>query len=219
MFNEDFIIHGGNFNSFSGSAKNPQGKKLDFTSGETAPAKNQSPSFRVNSGFQYLRGEDSFTFSVSSAVINFGDIQAGEPVTRSNKLSVTARSAPGYQVLASEDHEPQISAGGASIPDTTCDDGNCSETTSALWTSPLTYGFGYRCDNLSGTACDEQFKSDDFFKQFSNSSKNESSQTVMSDANPGKTSESEITYKINVPQTQPSGLYQNNILYIAVPNL
>jgi hypothetical protein len=219
MSNDLYKIHGGNFNSISGNAKNNAGKKVSFTSGETAPGQDLGTNFKVNAGFQYIKGKNSFGFSISSSVINFGDLKPGEPITRTNRLTVSTGSSPGYQVIASEDHEPRVSASGPSIPDTTCDNGSCSETTPALWSSLLTYGFGYRCENLTGKDCNSDFLSQDMFKQFANTSKNEQPQQVMSGSSTNNRTESEITYKVNVSQSQPSGLYQNNILYIAIPKL
>jgi hypothetical protein len=218
MSNEDYIIKGGNFNSFSGSAQN-EGTKVTFTSGETAQSEGSNESYKVKAGFQYLKARSAFSFSISSTKISFGEIKPGEPISRTNILTVSTGSAPGYQVLASESHEPRVLPAGASVPDTTCDSGNCSKSTAAAWVSPLTYGFGYRCDNISGQSCEEGFSDTDFYKKFANISKNEDAELVMTGELANDLAQSQITYKINVSQSQPAGIYQNDILYIATPRL
>jgi hypothetical protein len=218
MTNGNFNVQGGNFNSFSGAASNPQGNKVSFTSGETGSEGFTGSNYKIKAGFQNINSSTSFTFSISSTSLNFGDLKPGEPVTRTNLLTISSNSAPGYSVKASENHEPQV-LNGASIPDTTCDNGSCSQTTAAVWSSPLTYGFGYRCDNKLSSGCSPDFSQTDSFRQFSNSSNKEEPVDIMQGIGTKLSHQSQITYKINIPNTQPAGMYQNSILYIAVPSL
>ena len=76
------------------------------------------------------------------------------------------------------------------------------------------YGFGYRCDNATGTDCDSQFATTTFYKPFIASP---SATVVMSSLNVGSNRRSDITYKVNVPNTQAAGLYTNILNYIATP--
>jgi hypothetical protein len=78
----------------------------------------------------------------------------------------------------------------------------------------LTYGFGYRCDNQSGTDCDTQFSDSTFYKPFAASP---SAVAVMSGITVGRNKVSQITYKLNISGAQPAGLYTNVINYIATP--
>ena len=94
-----------------------------------------------------------------------------------------------------------------------------TQTTAAAWVNPLTYGFGYRCDNVSGSDCSAGFANSDYYKQFANRSKGETPQVVMSSLNVGRSRQGEITYKVNISATQLAGQYQNIIMYIATPTI
>jgi hypothetical protein len=218
MRNERYILKWGNFNSFAGKSTG-SGNTLTFTGGQNAIGLYSGTNYKVRSGFQYIYSIIPFTFSISDIAINFGILNAGEPITRTNNLTVSNGSAFGYQVTAYENNSPRILATGFDIPDTTCDAGTCTETTAAAWSSPLTYGFGYRCDNISGSDCNSDFATSTFYKQFANLEKNETAQVVMSSVNVGRDRETQITYKINISATQPAGQYQNVIYYIATPTI
>lgn len=175
---------------------------------------------------------EPFTFSISQTLIDFSTLSPTNPINRSNNLTVSNGSANGYSIIAFEDRELSssptsnvasaksdlASASSAFIPDTTCDNGLCSEVSSAAWTNPLTYGFGYRCDNLVGTDCASGFSELGFYKQFANNSLSETGQKVAIGSNNKSEKTVRITYKINVPGTQQFTFYSNTITYIAVPN-
>ncbi|MBI3985051.1 MAG: hypothetical protein HY344_03905 [Candidatus Levybacteria bacterium] len=211
MSNDDYTVQMGNLNSISGRASG-SGKNLTFTSGETGAHLFTGTNYKVRAGFQYINSIIPFTFSISSIFIDFGIINPTTPVTRTNDLTVSFGSAHGYQVTASQNHNLRADATGFDIPPTTCDSGTCTTTTAAAWTSSLVYGFGYRCDNITGTDCDSGFATADFYKQFISSP---SAVSVMSSLNVGRNRKGRITYKVNVAGTQPSGLYTNIINYIA----
>ena len=218
MKNNDYILRYGNFNSISGSVSSDQ-HKLGFTSGgDLALGLYSGENFKVRAGFQYVHSIIPFSLTVSSQTINFGTLNPGEPISRTNRLKISNGSAFGFQITAIENHSPKT-ADGNIIPDTTCDSGSCTQNTAASWTGLLTYGFGYRCDDISGNSCSSDFTNVTYFKQFANKELNEPAASVMSGTNVGRDIEGEITYKINIPGTQPSGLYQNIVQYIATPTL
>ncbi len=164
----------------------------------------------------------SLVFSTDNNFIDFGLLSPANPVTRTVKL-VIANHQTAYSLLAFEDHplsqsiqqkEPQ---GNTAIPDTTCDDGQCSETNESQWTSNLTYGFGYRCDNLSGSAC-LGFPNDNDYRQFSDSLKHEQPETIMETGDKYEQDKAQITLKLNLAGTQNPGSYNNSVTFIAVPN-
>ncbi len=159
-----------------------------------------------------------FIFSISQSLIDFSTLSPTNPIKRSNKLTVANEPASGYSIIASEDRELSSSPSSAFIPDTSCDNGLCSELSSALWTSPLTYGFGYRCDNILGTDCVDGFSDLEYYKQFANNSRSETQQKVASSTNTGKNKTVQITYKVNISGAQQFAFYSNTITYIAVPN-
>ena len=218
MSNSSFIIRFPNLNSFAGKPSNSQ-YNLGITGGQTAPGLYSGSNYKVRAGFQYIKSIIPFSFAITSLFIDFGPITPGAPVTRTNVLTVSNGSAYGYTVLARENHPPRVNSSGASIPDTTCDPGTCTETTSALWTSLTTFGFGYRCDNIAGTDCESGFSNPNNYKQFASSESAELAQPVMSSPNVGRDIKSQITYKINISASQPAGDYQNYITFIAVPSI
>lgn len=218
MSNDRYIIRWPNLNSFAGKSSNEL-YNLGITGGQVAPGLYSGSNYKVRAGFQYIHSIIPFSFSISSVFIDFGPLTPGAPVTRTNNLLISNGSAYGYSVLARENHPLRVLSTGVSIPDTTCDSGTCTEQTATAWVNLTTFGFGYRCDNVSGTDCNTDFSNSTFYKQFASSESAELAQPVMSGANVGRNLESQITYKVNVSTTQPAGEYQNYITFIAVPSI
>lgn len=218
MSNGSFIIRFPNLNSFAGRPTNDE-YKLGITGGQTAPGLYSGTNYRVRAGFQYILFGQPFSFTISSLFVDFGPITPGAPVTRTNTLTVTNRSAYGYTVLARQNHPLRVLSSGATIPDTTCDTGTCNEQSAATWTSLTTYGFGYRCDNINGADCQSGFLDANNYKQFASSESGELAHPVMRGVNNVRDAQSQITYKVNVSPTQAAGLYQNLITFIAIPSI
>lgn len=216
MSNDDYILQMGNLNSISGAASGGN-YNLTFTSGESGQNLFSGTNYKVKAGFQYIYpfSPKPFTLSISTSSIDFGVISPTNPVTRTNTLTVVNNSSNGYAVTASQNRNLRVDASNSEIPATTCDSGNCTDTTSDAWTNTLTYGFGYRCNNVLGTDCDSGFATSGYYKKFSASP---SATTVMSKTTAGGTSQSKITYKVNIPVTQAPGIYTNIIHYIATPS-
>jgi len=225
MTNDFFKIQMGNFNSIAGISGD-ESYKINITSGETAPNLNVGTS-KVKAGFQYIPRKAVFSISVSNTLIDFGTLSPTNPVTRNATISVANLSAPGFTVSASENHQLLSPKNGAIIPDTTCDKGICSQTAAATWTNVLTYGFGYRCDNLSillrgskGRGCLKNdlsfYYNQNFYRQFSDASKSEKAATIIS-GDRGRNQKATITYKVNIPSSQAPGIYTNSITYLAIP--
>ncbi|HZE87781.1 MAG TPA: hypothetical protein VE090_06315 [Methylomirabilota bacterium] len=147
---------------------------------------------------------EGLSFSISEELIDLGKLTATNPVIR--KTSLTTKSAYGYRIEATEDH-PLLLDTKTAIPDTTCDNGSCSELTDALWTDTLTYGFGYHTSAMA----------DDSFKQFTDVSKNESLQTIIQAGNTIN-KQTDVTYKVTISRTQQAGAYHNVVTYILTPN-
>ena len=213
MSNSTYILQMGNLNSISGRATDSS-YNLTFTSGQTPNNLFTGANYKVRAGFQYINSIIPFSFALSSVFIDFGVISPTSPVTRTNTLTVSFGSAHGYQVTVSQNRNLRADASGWEIPPTTCDGGTCTTTTAAAWTSSLVYGFGYRCDDITGTDCNTDFSTSTFYKQFIASP---SAVSVMSSSNVGRNRRGQITYKVNVSGTQPAGLYTNIINYIATP--
>lgn len=218
MSNGSYIIKFPNLNSFAGKPSNSQ-YKLGITGGQTAPGLYSGSNYKVRAGFQYILSNIPFSFSISSLFIDFGPITPGAPVTRTNNLTVSNGSAYGYTVLVRENHPLRVNPSGFSIPDTTCDAGTCNEQTSGTWSNLTTFGFGYRCDNISGTDCQSGFSGANDYRQFPSSESAELAFPVMRGVNRGRNIQSQVTYKVNVSTTQAAGLYENAITFIAVPSI
>lgn len=216
MSNDNYILQMGNFNMASGKPTSST-YKLGFTMGQTGPGLYTGTNYKVRAGFQYIHSIIPFRFSIDGINIDFGTLTATNPVTRTNTLIVSNGSAYGYSVTAYENHQLAASSSGAIIPDTTCDDGNCTEQESSIWDSNLTYGFGYRCDNLVGSDCASGFSDSRNYKQFADKSMAEISRSVMAGTAVSRSRKVTITYKVNISGTQQSGLYTNVLTYIATP--
>src|SRR5579872_5249628 len=168
MSNAFYIIILGNLNSISGESTGTAGT-LTFTSGELGAGLYTGTNYTICAGFyggifcnkSVVSG--IFTFTVTPTDLDFGTVDPTSPVSRTNILDVLS-TASGYSVTATENHSLQTASASATIPDTTCDSGLCTPSSSSLWASNLTYGFGYRCDNVAQTDCIPF--SDNFFAPF-----------------------------------------------------
>lgn len=145
--------------------------------------------------------QSTLSFSLSPTLVDFGPLSATEPVVRS--VTFNLYSSLGYNLLAIEDHEPKSQD--KVIPDTTCDNGTCTQKLSSAWNNILTYGFGYT------------LKNDSSYKQFANTIKGDLPQPIIEELL-SKETQGEIIYKINIPSGFDNGLYKNITQLIAVPN-
>jgi len=212
MSSDGYIIQWGNVN-IGGGRKTSDSYTLTDTLGQIAPGRYESAGYIVRAGFQYIHSIIPFTFTISDITIDFGSLTPQSPVTQTNTLTVSAGGAGGYQVLAFENH-PLRSDNNDEIPDTTCDNGNCSETNAEVWTQNTTYGFGY---NMSGDDVPTEFVDATYFKQFADEESGETPQVVMSSDTATKSSVATVTYKVNISSLQAAGKYENALVFIAVP--
>lgn len=178
------------------------------------------PNYKVISGFQddLSSATKPFIFSISQSLTDYGSLSPTTPVSRTNVLTVHNSFLNGYNVSAFQNHGLYSETSLSTIPDTTCDTGTCSEQNPAPWNNILTYGFGYRCDNISNTtACSNDFYDSKYYKHFANIANSQSPQIVMSGANIGH-NKARIIYKVNISGAQPLGFYSNIITFVARAN-
>jgi hypothetical protein len=214
MSNSNYTIRMGNLNSIAGEPAG-SGFKLLYTSGQTGPGLYSGTNYKVRAGFEYIKSIIPFRFAISGIFIDFGSLTPGTPVLRTSQLTVSNGSAFGYQVTISQNHNLRLNSRGVEIPQTACDSGyTCTTTTANKWNTPIAYGFGYNCQNLSGTDCASDFTSSTYFRPFISSP---SAVVVMSSRNVGRNRQARITYQLNIPNVQIAGLYTNVINYIATP--
>ncbi len=214
MSNQNYIIKTQGLNTISGVTSSTD-YKLRSTVGELSPIVSEGVNFKVRSGFENIVSALPFSVSLSSDLVDFGALSPTNPIIRTVDLSVYSLSLYGYSVLASEDHP--LRSEKESIPDTTCDNGECNQENSGQWTNTLTYGFGYRCDNTTGIDCDNSFSNSNFFKHFADISAGLSPQSVMLGIG-SKNKDVRLSYKVNISGNQAQGTYTNIVTYIAVPN-
>ncbi len=181
----------------------------------SVPAKEGTVNIKIKSEFENDAASLPFSISLSSDIVDFGILAPTNPIIRTVDLSVNNIPFYGYSVLVFENNA--LKNNQTFIPDTTCDNGQCSTENAAEWTNALTYGFGYRCDNVNGVDCDSAFASPKSYKHFPNTASNDDPQSIMSgiDSSNKKT---RISYKVNISGAQAQDIYTNIITYIAVPN-
>lgn len=213
MESGSYKIRWPNLNMTSGSKSSANYKILD-TVGQTAPGEYDSAGYKVKAGFPYLKTIIAFSFTISDLSIDFGTLTPQTFATQTNTLTVSSGGAGGYSVKAFANNPLTAQAGSATIPDTTCNAGACSETTAGVWNDTTKSGFGY---NLSGNDVPAAFVDSTYFKQFADASLSETAQTVMSSANVGKSRTATVTYKVNIAATQTAGDYENAITFVATP--
>ena len=214
MSNKDYIIKMQDFNTISGTTTNTN-YKVKSTAGELSPVVSEGVNFKVRTRFENLPSALPFSISLSSDIIYYGVLSPTNPVIRTVDLEINSLSAYGYSVLAFENNA--LKNDKAFIPDTTCDNGECSTENAAEWINTLTYGFGYRCDNVTGGDCDSSFVKINFYKHFPDIHNNDDPQSIMAGIG-SNNKETRISYKVNISGTQAQGIYSNIITYIAVPN-
>lgn len=217
MTNEDYILKT-ELNTGGGVGTNDK-YKLDVSIGGGPTQGLSEGTYSARIGFQYLRGHRTggFRFSISEGFIDFGILSPVNPITRSNIATVTLGAANGYGVQVSQSRPLTAQNDIDAIPDTTCDNGACTEVVAGPWTNLLTYGFGYRCDNQTEADCSKDFANSTYFKHFANTLKGEKAPLVMSGTKTGKIKSAKITYKVNIPKTQAAGIYSNIITFVAIP--
>ncbi|MBI2613463.1 MAG: hypothetical protein HYW62_01725 [Candidatus Levybacteria bacterium] len=214
MSNKDYKVKMQGFNSISGTTTNTD-YKVRSTVGDLSPVVSEGVNFKIRSGIENIDSTLAFSISLSSDLIDFGSLSPTNPIVRTANLNIYSLPAYGYSVLAFENHPLQSE--NTTIPNTTCDDGQCSEENAREWTNTLTYGLGYRCDNVIGFDCNSSFAKPNFYKHFADHSNGQSEQSMMSGIG-SKNKDVRISYKVNIPGNQAEGIYTNIITYIAVPN-
>jgi len=204
--NNSYTIRGGDLEQKTlTSPGDSSGQSSDKSSDKT----------QVTAGFEEIEDSQPFSFSVSNNLVDYGPLTPTNPVSRTTDLIISKGSSRGYSVFAFANRELS-DVNNNSIPDTTCDNGTCSETSSGVWSGNLSFGFGYRCENADGSICTEDFLGIGYFKQFANDSKSEAYQAIINGFDSRK---AKIEYKVNISNNQAKSSYSNSITFIAIPNL
>ena len=203
--NNSYTIQGGDIEQKTQSSDKSSDKTTNTYFGEN---------YQVTTGFEDIEDSHPFSFSVSNNLVDYGPLTATNPVSRTTDLIISKGSSRGYSVFAFANRELS-DVNNDSIPDTTCDNGTCSETSSGVWSGNLSFGFGYRCE-IEASPCSKDFLIENSFKQFANDSKSEAYEAIINSFDSRK---AKIEYKVNISNNQAKNSYSNSITFIAIPNL
>jgi len=225
MSNDNYIIKMQGFNTISGvTAGNDY--ELRSTVGNLSPVTSEGVNFKVKTGFERLASAPPFSISLSSNIVDFGILSPTNPVIRTVDLGINSLTTYGYSVIIFENEPlttiPPTESNSAAtsktfIQDTTCDFGACGTENAAEWINVLTYGFGYRCDNVIGVDCDSSFTGSNSYKHFPDIANNDDPTSIMAGIG-SNNKQTRISYKVNISGAQSQGTYSNVITYVAVPN-
>jgi hypothetical protein len=217
MSNQNYILRTDNLNTVANTTT--EDDKSKSATEKIDQAISEGVNFKTVAGFKDLSPDSVFTITLSSDIIDFGALSPTNPIIRFVDLNIYSLNSHGYSVLAFENQPlTAINQGNkAIIPDATCDNGGCGTENADRWTNTLTYGFGYRCDNLIGTMCDNSFIKAYSYKRFPDIANNDDYQSIMSGFGSDK-KKARIFYKVNISGAQAQGNYNNTITYLGVPN-
>ncbi|OGH17977.1 MAG: hypothetical protein A3C22_00980 [Candidatus Levybacteria bacterium RIFCSPHIGHO2_02_FULL_37_10] len=185
------------------------------TAPNTHPVRNNEVKPSMQKPKEHIPSSAPFSVALSSDIVDFGALSPTNPIIRTVDLTVSNIPSYGYSVLAFENNA--LKNNKIFIPNATCDSGECSHEIAGEWINPLSFGFGYRCDNVIGRDCGSSFFNSNFYKHFADISNSQTPQSVMVSAESGNRSV-RLSYKVNISGTQTQGVYNNIITYIAVPN-
>ncbi len=158
-----------------------------------------------------------FSLRLDQSDVDFGPIDPTNPVIRTHRFVLDPGNATGYSLFAYANH-PLMKQEEVFIPDTTCDDGQCTQAVARPWEDTLTYGLGFRCDETENdTFCSPDFLNQQHYRQFADVAKQETGMQVIRSLGTNKPVNARITYKVNVAGTQEKGTYTNALVFIAAP--
>lgn len=182
-----------------------------------------------------------FSVSLSPTFLEYGKLHPGEPIKRDQYITIYSSMPLPFSIVASENHS-LTSKSDIKIPDTSCDDGFCTENIASVWKNPLTYGFGYRCEDKKGSTCLTDFKEKfvygspltnwyflstlnskscaaECYKRFANESLSQLPVRIAEGVSTYSPSTLRILTKLNISGAQQTDAYENSIEYIVIPNL
>jgi len=218
MSNDNYIMKMQELNAISGISTG-EDYKLRSTAGNLSSGILEGTNFKVRMGIENPASTSPFSILLSPSVADFGTLSPTNPIIRTVDLDTNSEAVYGYSVMVFENESltATSSTNKTFIPDTTCDNGECSTENASEWINALTYGFGYRCDNVTGADCNSSFVKANSYRHFPNITNNDDPQSIMAGVG-SKNKAIRISYKINISGTQAQSTYSNVITYIGVPN-
>lgn len=213
MSNSNYSVNGSLQTATVQDVKNTSGTKQSQSSQQSVNNRNEVD-YSTFSGLGVPNDNEDYSAYLSPTLMDYGQLSQANPVSRTAQIKIISNQS-GYQLYSYED-SMLTSAGNAIIPDSNCDNGLCNENTGATWTNNLTYGFGFRCDNVTGEICSNGFAMDNFMP-FADITSKEDMVPIMTGNMPTTISQAQISYKVNISGTQQPGSYKNTVTYILVP--
>lgn len=151
---------------------------------------------------------------IGSTYISYGFLVPGDPLIRSDLVKIISTEKRQYNLFISQ-NTPLQAENNTIIPDTTCDSGACTPVLASLWESPLTFGFGIRCENSS--LCAQDFKIPGTFRPLPSESENELPSRILSGSQ--VETQASIIYKLNISPNQEAVPYNHTVTYTLIPQL
>jgi len=217
MSSSNYQIQQGSLNT-SSQAQTSSGYRLVDLLGQTSAQIFTSKGYLIQSGFLNKASSSILRFSISKGTVNFGTLTPEKPSTDNLLITVSSGTFPGFQVYIAQ-NKPLSTEAGAQIPDATCDvltNKVCTTDKGNLWQDDSSYGFGY---NLQGKSAPSDFKANNIFRPFATLSKKEKPTLIMDSAEKNITDTASMKLKINVARSQPVGIYQNILVFSALPGI
>lgn len=202
---EDYKITVDNF-GFAGDDGSSEDYHLSDTIGEPIVGAGSSEDYSVQDGFWYKENV-LMTLVLDTNTEDLGALTPGTPNTGETVVTVTTDCVAGYELLVSQDaqmtHTNTVD---------TISDYSCSIASPCAWS-----GTGLGFSITDGTSVDVKWGTSPNFNYaaFPLSSTKIHEKTTYS-LNGDNTT---IEYKVDVLSTQKSGIYSNNITYVAISKL
>lgn len=167
--------------------------------------------------------------TTTATTVAFGTLESTDTFYHGcNDLTVSTNASGGYSVVAQETQSLYNTSASTdyTIDDSTGDVGiTMTESTTNTWATAANSGFGYTCDDVSGSVC--ALTSTAWYRQFACVNTNtqycdpgagsETAVAVMSNGSPASANQSRIEYKLSASGSQEAGSYSNTVVYIATP--
>jgi hypothetical protein len=133
-------------------------------------------------------------------------------------LTVSTNAMGGYSLTVQEKYAMQTANGLYTIPDTTCDAGDCTVATATTWVMPTKYGLGHTCWNVSGSDCSSSFSNGTKFRSLGNIAAGTATTVpIMANTGPVATSVGRAKYRLSASPNQQAGTYSTIIMYTLTP--
>jgi hypothetical protein len=155
----------------------------------------------------------SISIAIDSYQVRYGFVVPGEALVRNSTITIITNHS-GASLFLQEDH-PLQSAQKDLIPNTSCDTGSCTPNLADIWNSPLTFGFGIRCENSK--LCSNDFRNGTY-RPLADTSQAQIPAEILSSPVVGSVT-TNVFYKLNISPNLASKPYTHTVSYIVTPNL